>query len=80
MKMNWYFEHHLVSENCGSFGFFCIAGAGACVLLLFSHMQEIGVSIPKILMSKMQVRKVMENVILQISDTCTQLIFCICAM
>lgn len=80
MKMNWYFEHHLASENCGGFGFFCIAGAGACVLLLFSHMQEIGVSIPKILMSKMQVRKVMGNVIIQISDTCTQIIFCICAM
>lgn len=51
MKMNWYFDH-LVLENSGGFGFFCIAGAGACVLLLFSHMQEIGVSIPKILISE----------------------------
>lgn len=61
--MNSYFEH-LVLENCGGFGFFCIAGAGACVLLLFSHMQEIGVSSLKILMSEMQIRK--ESVIFQI--------------
>lgn len=78
VKMNCYFEHPLTRKLWGCL--FCIAGNwGMCGFTLLTHARNCSFY-PQNRDEWMQVRKVMESVIFQISDTGTQLIFCICAM